>query len=473
MITFPAKQRLAGLGLLLLPSLVTFAIYWPALASWFQQDDYAWLGLLRDVREGGSLWDALFAPSQHGTWRPLGERAYFLLFPWVFGYEPWPMRAWAFLTFCGAMALLSSLVLRLTGSRAAAVLAPVLWAVNSKLTIVMVSNGAYIHLLCGFLLLLALWNFLRHLESGLRRHLALAWAAYLAAFGAMETSVVFPALATALCLAVAREKLRLALWFWPASIAYFLLHMTFVPKTAGGSYGMHFDGSMPVSLGRYWLWSFEPVNIAAFTWITEPAARWGTAALSIVLAGFVLADAWRKQFVPLLFLAWFAILLGPVLPLKEHIADYYLTVPLCGLAALAAWAIARAWPRRWLRVVAATMLLYYLGISIPSAHGAARWWYQRGQAAERLVRRVFAVRAANPGKILLLEGVTDEQFWSALAHYPFVERGKTYVYLATGTELRILPHPESGVKLEEFFLAPEETERLDREGLLVRMKAPY
>jgi hypothetical protein len=452
---------------------MALAIYWPGLTSWFLQDDYAWLGLLREVREGGSLWDALFAPSQHGTWRPLGERAYFLLFPWLFGYEPWPMRAWAFITLCAAMALLSSLVLRLTGSRLAAVLAPVLWAVNSKLTIAMVSNGAYVHLLCGFLLLLALWGFQRYLDSGLRRDLALSWAAYAASFGAMETSAVFPALATAMCLAVAREKLRLALWFWPASILFFLLHMKLVPKMAGGSYGMHFDGSVAVSLGRYWLWCFEPVNLAAFTWFTEPVARWAAAAFSFLLAIFVLGRARRGDFIPLLFLAWFAILLGPVLPLKDHVTDYYLTVPLSALAALGATAFAASWSHRYpVRAGAVLMLVYYLAISIPSAHGAARWWHQRGQAAERLVRHVFAVRSANPGKILLLDGVTDEQFWSALAHYPFVERGKTYVYLTPGTERRIQPHPESGVKLEEFFLSPEQTMRLQNDGLLVRIAAP-
>src|SRR5215470_7452214 len=79
-------------------AVVLLLLYWPGLASWFQQDDFAWLGLLRDVREGRSLTDALFHPSQHGTWRPLGERAYFLFFHWAFGYEAWPMRALAFLT---------------------------------------------------------------------------------------------------------------------------------------------------------------------------------------------------------------------------------------------------------------------------------------------------------------------------------------------------------------------------------------
>ena len=93
----------------LLPPLLALAIYWPGLWAWFQQDDFAWMGLLREVREGGSLWEALFHPSQHGTWRPLSERAYFLLFPALFGYEAWPMRVAAFLTQAASLALVQDI----------------------------------------------------------------------------------------------------------------------------------------------------------------------------------------------------------------------------------------------------------------------------------------------------------------------------------------------------------------------------
>ena len=57
---------------------------------------------------------------------------------------------------------------------------------------------------------------------------------------------------------------------------------------------------------------------------------------------------------PLFGVAWFVIVIGPYLPLSDHKMDYYLTVPVIGLAI---WAVgadmllaARGWyggSRRW------------------------------------------------------------------------------------------------------------------------------
>jgi len=427
----------------LLPALVMLAVHWHGLCTWFQQDDFAWLGLLREVREGVSLTETLFHPSQHGTWRPLSERAYFLLLPALFGAEAWPMRVAAFATQAGSLALAQAIMLHVTGSRLAAVLAPVLWIVNSKMTIAMISNGAYVHVLGGFLLLLATWCLLTERWRGM-------WAAFLAGFLASESNVVFPAVATAYCVLLARGHLRRVLWLWPAAVAYFGLHMWLAPKMAAGSYAMHVDLTMASTLPRYVRWAFEANNLQPLTGLPEGLSLTSGVLIPGALLVFVVHQSWTRRPAALLFALWFTILLGPVLPLRDHITDYYLTIPLAAASMLFAYAAVAT-----RKAVLLPLVVLYLVIQVPAAYKATAWWQQRGEVSERLVRSVWAVRAANPGKLILLEGVSDEQFWVAVAHYPFVERGKTYVFLTEDTRARIQPHPESGVRLEEFFLGSE------------------
>jgi hypothetical protein len=437
----------------LLPPLLALAIHWPGLWAWFQQDDFAWMGLLREVREGGSLWEALLRPSQHGTWRPLSERAYFLLFPALFGYEAWPMRVAAFLTQAASLALLQDIALRKTGVRWAAALAPLLWMAPSQMAIAMVSNGAYVHVAGAFFLLLAV-------RSLIAERWRMMWIAFGLGFLASESNIVLPGLATVWCLLFARAQWRRVAGLWVASVAYFALHMWLAPKMTAGAYSLHFDASMAATLWRYWRMIFEPENYTVFTGIPLWAMQSVGVCFTAAAAGLIL---WRKQFTGVLFLTWFVILLAPVLPLAGHVTGYYLTIPLTAFALTGAWMAAQWRP-------AAVAPLAFVLLSAPCANRAAEWWRQRSAVAEKLVRKVFAAHAANPGKVLLLDGVTDEQFWAALAHYPFVERNKTYVFLTQGTEQRIEAHPESGVRMEEFFLPPDEEQRLRGEGRIVPMR---
>lgn len=376
--------------------LVLLAVHWHGLFAWFQQDDFAWLGLLRDWREGGSLTELLFRPSQHGTWRPLSERAYFLFFPATFGMESWPMRVWAFATQSGSLLLLQAIGQRLGLPRPTALLAPILWAVNAKLSTVMISNGGYVHIAVGFALLLALW-------CALTERWRAMWAAFLLGFGMGEMNVVFPALATTYALLFARQHLRRILWLWPASIVYYGLHMVFAPKQSAGSYAMHFDLGIARTLARYTEWAFQADNLAALTGLPEKLNVVSGLLFPAALLLFVAYRLWRRDLLPALALAWFVILLGPVLPLRDHVTDYYLTVPLAGLC-LALAILCRNW---W----AWPLLFVYLLVQAPAGYAATRWWRSRSEVAKHLVRQVWTVHAANPGKLVVLEGVTDEQFW--------------------------------------------------------------
>jgi hypothetical protein len=429
---------LSNLAWWALPVAVLLAVHGWGLAAWFQQDDFAWLGLARDWNEGGSLAALLFKPSQHGTWRPLSERAYFLFFPTVFGWHSWPMRAWAFLTQAGSLVLLQAIALRLGLPRRVAAMAAVLWAANAKISTAMISNGAYVHVMGGFFLLLALW-------CSITERWRAMWLVFLTGFLVMESNVVFPALASAYWLwSRDTNKLRRVLWLWPVSLLYYLLHMKFAPKLAEGSYAMHFDFAMPRTVGRYLQWAFQADNLQALTALPGELNQLCGILFPAVVAGLVICRGWRRDCTPLLALLWFAALIGPVLPLRQHITDYYLTVPLSALCLLTAMVLRWRWG--W------GLVAFYLLLQAPAAYRTTEWWQKRSLVAKELVRQVWTVHAANPGRLIVLSGVTDEQFWAALAHYPFVERGKTYVFLTPETRGRITPNPESGVQLDEFFL---------------------
>src|SRR5271157_2527632 len=148
----------------LLPLLALLGLYWPGLANWFYQDDFGWLRLRQEVHSARDVGPALFAPKAHGNMRPLGENAYWLGLSSMFGPKALPFRIVAFLTQMASLLLLGSIALRLTGSRAAAFWAQILWIANSGLAPALSWSSIYNQALSGFFFLLAFYFLLRRTE---------------------------------------------------------------------------------------------------------------------------------------------------------------------------------------------------------------------------------------------------------------------------------------------------------------------
>ena len=136
-------KRAAQAAYWAIPSLLCLAIYWLGLRAWFQQDDFAWLRLNTRLHETGNLWTLLFEPQAQGTIRPLSERTFFMALNGLFGFDALPFRIAVFLTQIANLLLLSTVAWRLTKSRAAGFLAPVLWICNNTLATVMSWTAAY------------------------------------------------------------------------------------------------------------------------------------------------------------------------------------------------------------------------------------------------------------------------------------------------------------------------------------------
>jgi len=153
----------------------------------------------------------------------------------------------------------------------------------------------------------------------------------------------------------------------------------------------------------------------------------------------------QKDRLPLFCLGWFAILLAPVLPLRDHVSLYYLSLPTIGLAVLAGQAVVSAWLRAlaW-RIVTGVLVAAYLAVMVPADWRAMEWWGQRSWAVERTVLGVARARQLHPREAILLDGVDSTVFWAGIFHHPFTVLGVSDVYLTPGSEQRIEPHPELG-----------------------------
>jgi len=460
------RQKLLTAAWWLVPPLFALYLYWNGLFAWFQQDDFAWLHIVDGVHNFRELLSALFRPTDHGTWRPLPERAFFLAFQWLFGYNALPYRLAVFLTQCANFTLLASIARRLSGSRLAGLLAAVFWIASSKLIVVMVWTSEYILAACGFFLLLAFHFFLRHAETGERRYFRYCWLAFLAGFLAMETNLVFPLLAASYAFLYARPLFRKTLALFIPSALYAVLHLALANRHSSGVYAMHFDSSILRTLAAYSAIAFSPEGLISFTAFPSWVGPAGATVLGAALAGFTIWRAFRRDWLPVLLVAWFVYLLAPVLPLRDHVSAYYLTLPLIPLAMLGAIAVAAAWHARPLtpfsigmRVLATALAAFYLIESAPVARGGTTWWADRSHEVEKLARFVFRAHRKAPDKVILLRSVGDLLFWTGVAHYPFRdEQGQTYVYLMKGSTSLIEPRPETGFQVADFVYPAATTE---------------
>ena len=436
-------QSITPAAFWLLPPLLCLAIYWRGLTAWFQADDFAWLALRLNVHDWHSFIRAMFTPMAQGSIRPWSERAFFLAFESVFGLNALPFRICVFLTQCANLALIAAVTRRLTGSQWAGLCAAVLWLVNSSLITAMAWSSAYNQVQCGFFLLGAFWFLLRYFQSGRTSDYVWQWVLFLLGFGALEVNVVYPALAAAYTLFLARNRFFATLPLFIPSAAFTVVDRMLVAPQASGAYALHFDGALPATLVTYWQWALISDYL--------PVSLYGRmelllfACLTLLLLAFAILRAWRHDWLPVFCLAWFAIVLAPVLPLRDHISDYYLTLPTIGLAMLGAYALFRAWHRSgtW-RLLAVTAAAGYMILMVRFDRIGTRWWTQRSLAVERLVLGVERAHQLHPDKTIVLDGVDSALFWAGIFHHPFRLFGVDNVYLTPGSEQQIESHDATG-----------------------------
>jgi hypothetical protein len=451
-------DRLAAAAWWLAPVLFLFLLYFKGLTTWFFGDDFAWLGLLRRVHGFHDFLSLMFRPAAQGTIRFLGERGFFLLFEKLFGMESLPFRIWVFLTMAANVLLVAWITVRVTGSRLAGALAPILWTANTGLALVMTWTSAWNEALCSLFLLSATALFMRYAETGRRAFWWWQLVVFTLGFGALEINIVYPAIAAAYALFVAPPPRRAKLLtsvipLAGISVGYFILHRAVAPFMTEGPYVVAVDRRIVPTFLTYLRWSMLPQNWVAFGhsaiggWVIFAVAGLG-------LAAFCIRQIVHKRYAVIFFLCWFLLGIAPVLSLPDHISDYYLTVPLIGLAMAGAWGIAMAWRSTpLLRVAALIPLVAYLGAMLPSTRTAVNYWVERGYPIRGLVLGVQAAQQAHPGKAIVLDGITSQLYDDAVGASAFFPLGLDNIYLTP--ESRDSIHPlDNPEKLDDLVLEP-------------------
>ncbi len=433
----------------LIPIVFLFVLYADGLQTWFAQDDFAWLHLLHDVHSFHDVIYALFAPAAQGTIRPWSERGFFMLFESLFGLDSLPFRICVFVTMAANLTLVAWITRRITGSPAAGASAAMLWTANTALVTVMSWNSSYNEALCPLFLLTSLALFIRYVETGRNRFWWWQLVVFTLGFGALEINVVYPALAAAYVMFVIsaekrRTLLRGLIPLFCISIAYFLVHRAAASLPTDGPYALHVDRGIFRTLAAYWKWSLVPQ-----TWRdighsrrSERAIVW---TLTLALVAFSAKQLAKHRNQALFFASWYLITLAPMLPLPNHRPDYYLTIPLIGLAMLAGWGVSEALQSRWIWQAAALIpLLAYLGCMIPVTRSATRWWRDRSHEVRGLVLGVQAAEASHPGKTIILDGITSDLYNASLADLAITSVGLEEVYLTPGARDTIQPVNDFG-----------------------------
>jgi hypothetical protein len=467
--TDAARARVPRWGLpWLLPAVLAalcLLIYWRGFTAWFRADDFAWLGAGLRVRNLHELLRALFSPQAEGTIRPWSERAFFMGGFALFGLDALPFRIVVFATQFVNLWLVVWLGERLSGSRAAGFWAAVLWMIHGSLVEPLGWTCVYNQVLCGFFLLNALRFLVLYVETGRRRYNIAQWAVFLLGFGALELNVVYPLLAAGYTWLCARKYFRGTLPLFIPSIAYTLLHRAVAPFEQTGDYAMHFSGSMLRTVWRYWAWSAGSMLPASPSGRAKYAvAILVSAGLALFLARKVRGGASAALYCPL----WYVAALLPVLPLRDHLTEYYVYLPQIGACWLGGWALAESWKARGaVRMAAVGLALIYVWMAFPRTLAASEWNYRIAARVRNLVEGAAGVHELHPDKTILLEGVDTDLFWNGVLDRPFRLIGIPQIYLAPGSQRNIAAHPDLG-NIEDCILPPDVTAKaLERNELVV------
>ena len=425
--------------------ILMLVLFWPGLTSWFQKDDFAWLGLRALVHGPRDLLWALFAPLAQGTIRTLSERVVYLSFTSVFGLHALPFRCLAFATCAATIVMLAAVATKLTGSPQVGFWAAIVWTLNSAIAIPLAWGAVYYELLWPFWLLLTFWLLLRYVETGVGRYFIAQCATFVLGFLVLETNVVYPAIAAAYAIASPQARasglLKKIAPLFVISLIFTIVHIFFAPLPAGGPYQLHWDLRIFSTLTTYWGWALGPGQgrlLGIRSTLIRSSLVWMlTAGLFAFLFRHDRRPPRDRQTLALFFPAcffptWFLIALAPLLPLRDHIRPEYLTAPTLGLAMWAGWAIVSGWRANWLgKIAAVSLMTIYAGFSIPVDRAQVRSFHDHSRRIRTFVLSVVDAAHAQQGDMVLLEGVDTEQFDDPISNRAFHLYGIDDVYIVS------------------------------------------
>jgi hypothetical protein len=457
--------RAARIAYWLAPVAFCIALYWLGLRTWFQQDDFVWLSLRNQLTDIQSLLRALFAPRAQGVFRSFSDRGFFLIFSYLFGLRASPYRLFVLLNQILNVVLVMLVTRKLTKSELAGFLAPLLWLSNIALIIPMSWSSAYNEIQYPTFLLLSFYLFACYTKTGLRKLYWTQFVIFVLGFGSLEINVVYPAVAALYALLFARPYLRSTLPMFGPSVIFAAAQKLLGRQMGNFYYEMDFHpASLITTLIRHWS---ILLGVSAYGdpagwpgWLIQLAMVLLTAPILI----FAAWQTWKRRFLPLFCLGWFLIVLGPLLPLHNHVIQYYPAIPAIGLAILGAHALSLAWERGWTHAtIAGALALLYFIPSISVVHSGMTYYNERAARVRSLFQNVASAKQSHPGKEILLKNVDDDLFWSALYYRPFSLVGWNDIFLTPDSRILIQEDPHFP-PLDDYFLSQSATAEIIKNG---------
>jgi hypothetical protein len=229
------------------------------------------------------------------------------------------------------------------------------------------------------------------------------------------------------------------------SVAYVAFHRYTAPEQQAETYRMFFDLGMFETLGRYTAWSAGAHTYADYR--SLPIWPYCVAEGLVLgsLGAFAARMMWLRRWLAAFLVGWFVIVLAPVLPLRNHVTDYYLTIPVIGLAMLGAWGLSVALRSgRGLAAAGVLLVIIYAAPSVWAGRSLHRDYYDVSQRTRTFIASVAYAHRLHPGKTLLIDKVDSELFWSAWHDRPFRLFGGREIYLTPGSAASIEPKPREG-----------------------------
>jgi hypothetical protein len=451
------------------PVVLLLVLYWKGLTGWFMMDDFAWLSLPLQIHGWRDVLTALFLPEAQGTVRFLSERAFFLALSSLFGVNIVPFRIVMVATAAADIFLIMTIARKLTGSALAAFAAAILYVCNPALTLPVSWPSAYNELLWPLLLLSSFYLFLRYTETGRTRYYAWQWITFLLGFGALELNVLYPAIAALYALCRARRYFIRTLPMFAISALYTIVHFVYMPYGGGDIYRMYFDGSLPETFVKYFGWTFGPCRLGHLVNARlRLPGNLATIAIAAAVLAFAAARLARRDWLPVFLLGWWALIIAPLLPLKNHVTDYYPAVPMIGICILGGWAFSRAIESGWmLRLGACLLALAYCGGNYLEARPVERWRHDASRRFEIVLDGIQAAYHTEPRQLLLIGGVDRSLYVAGFGNLAFQLFHLPKVDLLPGTEDSLMK-PQPVRWLADYVISPgDAVSMVERHAALV------
>jgi len=329
----PVVAVLLPLGLALVAAAVVHA---PALGTWFAQDDVSFIARARGI-----------IPTPWSFARPLSEGLVWRALLAAFGLNPLPYHLFNFALHLANVALVHAIGIRLLGDRWKAAAAATIFGVSGIAFTPLHWISCLVELLVTTFSLAAFLMFLRGREADGRSALW-RWGSAACVFAALlskENAILLPVAFAVAHLrmgtpagsapAPARPRFGPLAPPFAAAALYavaFLATLKTVHYVGSDAYAMSRDPiHVVLNLFTYLRWIVLPQVPVRDAFAGVDPAAWTTGFVVMVVVLVALWTQRRRTAHPEeVGVAWFLVLLAPVVPLASHTYLYYLYLPLAG-----------------------------------------------------------------------------------------------------------------------------------------------